>query len=760
MTVDEIYKLCNKGVRIPPINKIRAVEYIGGKCEKSYFKLQEYENFRNTMTKNYNTTENTTRSYCNYFEPLCNAFGKQLEISDEETKTKFQKWVNTMTKKTGRDKLFCGILESLNAHDDYIQIVKLYFKLENVKVVWDLVKNECTLQKKATGRGTKYIEKYTGTHMSVSTVRVYVNQLKSIHIDNDYTTLSYETALRFCQSQNDTGILGSKMVMLKVLGFPHINQLVQEQKRVTDNVERFREIYRHMKPVNVFQPVVFEDVEYCLKVKIDKIHELAMEEIIDRIRDTNYPRYSYNIICYELKLHNICTDILHRELGFNFTNKKKSDSFKTTEWRTSLIHNIMKKHRERIQNTSAYPQSLACKLEYQSTILLEFIENHTLDHFHDNIVDNTDPIKWFLYTCTTGMVHDLIMAYGRMQVAQNFRVKSAHHVHHAKKSISNMISFFKHSIDNIIPCGSEVFKFTPQYFTSRITDQRIPFDTNKRRVYKDEEIESMLTYTNEEPVYNLIITILREIGLRAGAIMHMKYYSLFDKHDVPRHTCIVVEKGNIRREFVSGPNLKRKLVTYARAISQGMSDVKKTDFYMFNINNPYTPLGHSTFSANLKRIAKAAGIVDVNVHAHAFRHTIVGKLIDEGNSIELVSKFIGHTNTDTTSKHYWLTNIESLSKDMRNPFLSSYLDKQEEREDYVEELELSNKKVDTCLYIIHSYNKIISDYICEHPDVKDLQSKIFHEIPKLQDLLKNIAASVSGTTNTTNSVSSSYREYV
>ena len=47
-----------------------------------------------------------------------------------------------------------------------------------------------------------------------------------------------------------------------------------------------------------------------------------------------------------------------------------------------------------------------------------------------------------------------------------------------------------------------------------------------------------------------------------------------------------------------------------------------------------------------------AGIKDINVHPHAFRHTIVGALIDAGNSMDVVSKYMGHANVSTAADNY------------------------------------------------------------------------------------------------------------
>eukprot|EP00959_Pyramimonas_sp_CCMP1952_P409072 8572793-Pyramimonas_sp.AAC.1 len=70
----------------------------------------------------------------------------------------------------------------------------------------------------------------------------------------------------------------------------------------------------------------------------------------------------------------------------------------------------------------------------------------------------------------------------------------------------------------------------------------------------------------------------------------------------------------------------------------------------------------------LKAIAFKANVTDVKMHAHAFRHTIVGKLMHAGNPMELVSKFMGHKSVNITSQHYWVPTTQEIHNKLKNPF--------------------------------------------------------------------------------------------
>jgi hypothetical protein len=167
--------------------------------------------------------------------------------------------------------------------------------------------------------------------------------------------------------------------------------------------------------------------------------------------------------------------------------------------------------------------------------------------------------------------------------------------------------------------------------------------------------------------------------------------------------------------------------------------------FAFHPKDPYTPLPPATLNCRLKSIAKRADVTEVIVHAHAFRHTIVGKLMEVGNSAEVVSKFMGHASVDTTLKYYWLQNIEQLCSNMRNPFAPNYEEEKDEEEEDMK-AQLAERRIDAALGIIHTYNETIKEFIDLHPEAKALQDQIMQKIPRLQTVLNTIADAVSSTT--------------
>ena len=123
--------------------------------------------------------------------------------------------------------------------------------------------------------------------------------------------------------------------------------------------------------------------------------------------------------------------------------------------------------------------------------------------------------------------------------------------------------------------------------------------------------------------------------------------------------------------------------------------------------------------------------------------------------MELVSKFMGHSNTHTTSTNYWLTNVQQLANTMNNPFMASYHTEEAKKEAYVEALEDAQLKIVTSLKIINIYNQELAKYSIEVPDSGELVKRIRTRIPNLANLLDNIARSEGDASTTSASVASS-----
>ena len=376
-------------------------------------------------------------------------------------------------------------------------------------------------------------------------------------------------------------------------------------------------------------------------------------------------------------------------------------------------------------------------------VYLNYID-HYVRKTYDKKINIDDCIRWFLNVCTIDMIKKLLIDYGKNVGYDNTRVKNTVHVHHAKRNVINMLSML--GLIDSIPCKTELGSISIGEILHSVPDRRIDADPNIRRTFTDDEVERMIQSASDNPVYSLMLTIFREVALRAGAICNLKYYDIIDQYNTPRHVCHVLEKGNKNREFVTSPNLKKKIVTYVAHIHDTLdNETINGNIYVFG-REPSKPLSHSTLLSKLRTIASNANVMGVRVHPHAFRHTIVGKLMAEGNSADVVSKFMGHASTDTTIKYYWIQTIEELTKNLKNPFIDYKPSKQEIDDELFDEINRLQTKLDSTLKIIDIYNTKIIEAIANNLSVLELNQKINAEIPDIIKLTKILQSLHESTT--------------
>ena len=402
-----------------------------------------------------------------------------------------------------------------------------------------------------------------------------------------------------------------------------------------------------------------------------------------------------------------------------------------SEWHAKLIQSVITFEDEASAHRTSYKDVNSAQRNTGISSCLNFIE--------DCAGDQGISLKGFLQQAELKDVEDVITAYGKSREVMNHRVKSRKNEHHARPAVNLMTRYFKGGLSDYLPLF-DTATINVSRIIKRIPNKRVPLDEETRREYTDEEMDRMLlvcdTYKKQ-----LIFTLLREIGLRVGAIAYMKYYSLVNVDHMPKLECNVPEKQKARRVFETSANLQKRIKVYVDHFREIHNLGDYTSVYLFNARDPTKPVGTDSIRQMMRGIAKDAGITDIIVHPHAFRHTIVGKLIEVGNSMELVSKFMGHKNVQTTASTYWVSTISKIMKMMINPFMESYtpVDTNETRE--IEDLQ--RDKIEGALSILHKYNTIIAN-CARHGQTADDVRKAVMAIPNLQDHLNTIAASVGG----------------
>jgi integrase len=466
---------------------------------------------------------------------------------------------------------------------------------------------------------------------------------------------------------------------------------------------------------------------------------MTVQDIVQALHKINYPTGGFKIVCH------MCPgkrQQLMSLLSSSFTNQTYVEHFvHNNEWRCELIKELLEKNEPKVEQASAYPEDRMKMYAYESARVLTFVGEHAKGYETCN--NDIDPIRWFIYTCTSKMIYDVILEYGRATHYDNSKVKNHHDVHHATYAVSTAIALFKIGLIDKIACKEDALKFVPSMFIGDIHDKRVSAPKDSRRLVTEEEMVAILAVCSPDARDHLMMTILWEVALRGGSLVNLKYFDLVDKHHLPRHKPRVLEKRKKYRDFITSPGLKRILVTFIRYVQIHHPHVKYQDLYIFNRHNLYEPMPYGTFACKVKRIALKAGIESDHIHPHIFRHSLVSRLRKAGNSIEVVSKFLGHDSVDVTMKYYWLDRIEDLVEHMKHPMMGTHHSKAEEEEYEYEQLERARCKIDTAIRIIHEFDAACKAYTDEHPEASVIVETIKRNIPNIGTLMSQIAHTIA-----------------
>ena len=572
-------------------------------------------------------------------------------------------------------------------------------------------------------------EKYTRDMytkcVSLKYTDTFINMKKMIQLlrqKYDMSTLTHQQAVKICENNQDRYVIVlNKVIILRVLGYD-VGRLLQISQYRENRLEYLRQIASVTKTRIKYIKEIDEETG-----GVDTICKRSISELITIAKKYKYKSVIMRVynVCLknEAKMTHIRANLSHEYSGLN-----KVDFFflqRPTQELRDIFDEVMENHQIRLKKSSSYIEDRLKDIELRIVSFLEFADEHTGEK---NTIDG-DSLWLFLKNASEKQIHDLVLLYGQNSNHNNDRVKSKTGRHHQARQRLNVAIRFLHDVAK--HCASHAFIKTlkTNEFVAQIENKSELLNWNKRRVYMDEEIDRMLDIVRESPQEILLITLLREVGLRNAAICNLKFCDILDETKNPKHVCRVREKGNKMREFVTSNNLKVRIIAHTRTIP----DIKFSD-YVFG-RTPNKRLGYSTLNVILKRTAIQAGVTDVNIQAHSFRHTLVGKLMDAGNRIEVVSKFMGHSSVDTTMTYYWLKNIEDLSNEINNPFMRTINSTVENDED--NEVEYLNKKLDACFSIIGLYRNEID----KATDIASLKQTIFEQNHRINRVLKYIADS-------------------
>lgn len=475
-------------------------------------------------------------------------------------------------------------------------------------------------------------------------------------------------AYEFCSGYSYSVKPEFRMYMLLQSGFNILN-LEQLQKGCQEYTKFCSNAQILAIEMNVKMDVIFREcylfLNYLLQKDIQEVFEQKdnMNIITKIILETKLknPEVTKKIIYFLADKYNQKDIILNLNYNEYATNIDKFGSM--SNFHDQIVKELI--DRESKNFRSSYPLKHVIMIKFRFGTFGLFLDQKA----RAKINQEENSLELFLKQLNLDELIFVIQEFIKSRKVCNDRVKSQVHQHHGGKHVSFCLRFIKGVLKKYLHgCKSKLQNITPEIILCDIQNQRIPADGSQRRTFTDDEIQKMFNVTSN-PIEDLILTLLVEIGLRVGAISYLKYQCLLDKNHEPLHECSVTEKFNKQRRFITSPNLKSKIKKASEYLILRYTD---TDMlyklgYILNLKNIEEPLPKDSIANFLKRLAKDANIFNVHVHPHAFRHTLVTKLCLL-NPVDIVAKFIGHDDSRTTSYFYFKPTTTELYKQLKNPF--------------------------------------------------------------------------------------------
>jgi site-specific recombinase XerD len=669
---------------------------------------------------------------------------KLSEEPTDEQRQNFTAWLEKSFSSTKTKQNFIDFLKPLKLHLRYIdQQVDVDQHVETMQL-YDKFKKR--LVQNGVKRKTHY-----GSFITTLENLSHLSNIKDVSQCGD---VSLVDAVNFCLGNRKKGA-NMWYHLLAITGCKHsqadvdagIIASMKIKKRFGEVCKAYEGSHTNIKLSNYKKLIAVFGETYTNLVTMpnDEIFQIFM-----RTKNSDTRGQQYRLLAAELKLLNRsdALEYMNMLLPFKVTGIAGITRIQQlSPWHKKLVDDSVEECMRVLSRRTHFQHTLRSHIGSRLSTQLDFIDEYTTLKYKTQMGTESNAIKWFFDNCDVKMVQDCIIEFVKTRDIRNHTVKSANARHYAESPVQKMMTHFKGPWRSYIKCGDTIDAVTHAKIICHLPDKRESADSMKRRTYTDDEIDALMDVA-EDSCQRLIITLLREIGLRNSGLRHIKYHMLVGEGCIPKDICKVPEKAKSYREFVTSMNLKARIKAYVDYIKSNGIEIFD-QMYIFHIQDPTTPPESHLIGNMLNKLSKRAGI-EIHVHAHAFRHTIVGKLIEVGNSMEVVSKFIGHKNSAITEKNYWVTNIKELNQQMNNPFTGTYQTKQSIIENETKDSELYRAKTHKCMDIIHTYNKLISQCLDEDLNIHELQTKLFESMPNLGEVLITLNESINGScTNST-----------
>ncbi|MGL9787998.1 tyrosine-type recombinase/integrase [Enterococcus sp. DIV2469a] len=174
--------------------------------------------------------------------------------------------------------------------------------------------------------------------------------------------------------------------------------------------------------------------------------------------------------------------------------------------------------------------------------------------------------------------------------------------------------------------------------------EKIKVPKRRKQEFSEHEVEKLRSAASNAKE-TLIIELLLSTGCRVSELVSLN----FSDYDQENDSIEVIGKGNKQRTLYFNAKAKLALNYYLKEVPHIAGPL----FYGQTKGKEMTTAGIQKL---VKRLGERAGVL--NVHPHRFRRTAATLARRHGMPIELVSRFLGHENIETTMAYSMINDDE------------------------------------------------------------------------------------------------------
>lgn len=183
-------------------------------------------------------------------------------------------------------------------------------------------------------------------------------------------------------------------------------------------------------------------------------------------------------------------------------------------------------------------------------------------------------------------------------------------------------------------------KLVDKEIVTSIRQHRVINKVRKEKAMTDDELLTLLDYLKWFPRNYAIVQFLAKTGCRAGGVSKLQIKHL----DLENQLAEVTEKGDKTREVMYDEEA-------ALAINKWLIQRPATDNQYVFVTDKGGQMSSASISQMIRRACHKVGIRSLG--PHSLRHRIGFKFAEEKLAPTITQSYLGHSNVETTLKHYY-----------------------------------------------------------------------------------------------------------